>query len=104
MRFAVLAVGAALATLVAAPAAVGYDIIDGVDCAFRPAGVSSSSGGEFDRIFVCVSDGDSSNGAEFYAGGELFPESSGLLFCGAVVAGGFTFYGNADWKGPGTCQ
>lgn len=90
--------------------AMADDIPDGADCAASsgPASVSHAvlSGAdpttaEVDRGAVCVSDGDASNGAELYVGGEIQAEEEGNPdvggACGAIIAGGSTLSGDPDW-------
>lgn len=85
----------------------GDDLIDAVDCAHSPQGARVDSGqspsGMDLRNAICVSDGDAWNGAELYIGGEVLSDSSGL-FCGAIVIGGFTFYGDPAWAHQGHCD
>ena len=91
------------------------DIPDGDDCgnAAQGAGVhhqvlngADPTTAELDRGAVCVSDGDSSNGAELYVGGEAQAEEEGNPdfggACGAIVLGGSSLSGSdPDWDNPG---
>ena len=91
--------------LAAASVAGAAPVPDGVECAqtgalgklltyrLRPASQDNN-----DRFAICVTDGVSANGAEFYFGGELNPELTNVSgFCGALIVGGRVLYGTADW-------
>jgi hypothetical protein len=83
------------------------DIPDGKDCAAQaaPGSVTFNPNPDdpanADRGAVCVSDGDESNGAEVYAGGEAQAETEGNPdfggACGAVIVAGMPLTGNPDW-------
>jgi hypothetical protein len=104
-----------VACLVALPILGGAnDIPDGADCAGSAQGASVHhavlDGGdpttsELDRGAICVSDGNASNGAEVYLGGEAQAEEEGNPdaggACGAAILGGQVLSGNPDWDNPG---
>lgn len=111
-----LAVAAIIAFAVALPLlGSASDIPDGADCGNAAQGASVHhavlEGGdpttaELDRGAVCVSDGNASNGAEIYLGGEAQAEEEGNPdfggACGAIVLGGDSLTGSSpDWDNPG---
>lgn len=104
---------------------------DGDECAESTAGAHHATfvdrgDDQVDRGYVCVSDGDASNGSELYVGGEgdrdetdqnpppcdepddtdggaldgaacpLFPEGSSNS-CGAIIVAGNELAGESDW-------
>lgn len=89
------------------------DIPDGADCAATDApgsvttflNAEDPTTAEVDRGAICVSDGDASNGAEFYIGGEAQAEVDGDPAyggaCGAIIVGGEPVAGEPDWNTEG---
>jgi hypothetical protein len=74
---------------------------DAVDCSQLGLGATpvrlDSSSGRLDRVAICVTDGQSKNGAELYVGGALHPPKPTHGACSAIVVGGKTLEGNPDW-------
>ena len=85
-----------------APLAGRADIPDGVQCAQSGLGtvpLQRASGGQsnLDRFAICVTDGNSGNGAELYFGGEQQPEHPVAGPCTAFILLGRTISGDAAW-------
>ena len=99
--------GIAMVALVLAAATVAgaAPVPDGAECAQTGAlgklltvQLNPTNQDNADRFAICVTDGVSANGAEFYFGGELNPELSKTSdFCGALIVGGRVLSGTADW-------
>jgi hypothetical protein len=83
------------------PLAGHADIPDGLECAQSGLGTIpvQTTGDQIDRFAICVTDGNSANGAEVYLGGEFQPDrATDGSACTAFILGGKTISGDPDWK------